>query len=126
MPSRPVPAPSRAEHFRQLKKVFSPLSPRFVADELGCTLEQATVMLYGSAARMYCWVRLSDLASLSGVAQAEVELGAASSPAVLDHRTAQAPDHPPDSRVGWPAVPAGVAILWGGLDVSGALSGADR
>ncbi|MVN89159.1 hypothetical protein GO986_20700 [Deinococcus sp. HMF7620] len=72
MSSRPAPALSAAEHLRQLRKIYGPLSPAFVADELACTLEQAVQHLYGSAAAQHCWVRLGDVASLAGVSAFEV------------------------------------------------------
>ncbi|GGO29667.1 hypothetical protein [Deinococcus humi] len=55
------------EHLRQLQQVYGPLSPAFVAEELHCTLEQATRHLYGPQADQYCWVSLADLAELAEV-----------------------------------------------------------
>ncbi|MFC4640122.1 hypothetical protein [Deinococcus hohokamensis] len=72
MPHRSAPALPRAEHLRQLRKVYGPLSPAFVAEELDCTLQQATQFLYGAQMAEHCWVRLCDLAWVSGQEEAQV------------------------------------------------------
>ncbi|CAM4057787.1 hypothetical protein [Deinococcus marmoris] len=55
------------EHLRQLHRVYGPLSPAFVAEELQCTLEEAAFHLYGPHSAQYVWVSLADLAHLSAV-----------------------------------------------------------
>ena len=55
------------EHLRQLHRTYGPLSPAFVAEELECSLQEATRLLYGRHASWFCWVSLADLAHLSGV-----------------------------------------------------------
>lgn len=72
MPSRSVPALPRAAHVSQLRKVYGPLSPGFVADELGCTLHQAAQLLYKGSADQQVWVRVSDLAWMADTSAAEV------------------------------------------------------
>ncbi|CAM3464077.1 Helix-turn-helix domain-containing protein [Deinococcus saxicola] len=58
---------SPQEHLRQLHRVYGPLSPAFVAEELRCTPEEAFLHLYGPYAAQYVWVSLADLAHLSAV-----------------------------------------------------------
>ncbi|WP_156039461.1 hypothetical protein [Deinococcus marmoris] len=55
------------EHLRQLHRVYGPLSPVFVAEELRCTLDEAVHHLYGPHAAQYVWVSLADLVHLSAV-----------------------------------------------------------
>ncbi len=66
MPHTPSALPPH-EHLRQLQHVYGPLSPAFVAEELGCSLEEAAHHLYGRYAARFCWVSLADLVSLSEV-----------------------------------------------------------
>lgn len=47
--------------------MYGPLSPAFVAEELGCTSHEAARHLYGPHAAGFCWVSLADLAQLSAV-----------------------------------------------------------
>ena len=68
--ARPLPP---HEHLRQLHHVYGPLSPAFAAEELGCSLEEAVHLLYGSRAAEFCWVSLADLAHLSAVGMAALK-----------------------------------------------------
>ncbi|WP_139323146.1 hypothetical protein [Deinococcus marmoris] len=61
------------EHLRQLHRVYGPLSPAFVAEELRCTLDEAIRYLYGPHAELYTWVSLADLAYLTTVSMAELK-----------------------------------------------------
>ena len=68
--SNPLPP---HEHLRQLHHVYGLLSPAFVAEELHCTLAEATCHLYGPHADQHCWVSLVDLAHLSAMDTAELK-----------------------------------------------------
>lgn len=70
-PTSPTLRPQ--EHLRQLQRVYGLLSPAFVAEELECTVEEATRLLYGPHADRFCWVSLADLAHLSGVSLSDVK-----------------------------------------------------
>ncbi|ASN83335.1 hypothetical protein [Deinococcus ficus] len=55
------------EHVRQLQRVFAPLNPGFVAEELECTPEAAAAHLYGERAARHTWVSLADVAQIGEV-----------------------------------------------------------
>ncbi len=65
MPPCSTSALTPETHVQQLQRVFGPLSPGFVAEELDCALEKAEHLLYGRAAAKHCWVRLLDVAQVA-------------------------------------------------------------
>lgn len=71
MPERSTLSPK--ESLRQLHRVYGPLGPAFVAEELNCTLQEAELHLYGPHADQHCWVSLTDLSRFCGASKVHLK-----------------------------------------------------